>query len=310
MPEGAVLRRIAIPCLASFLLAGCFGPAADIGRLSDQDLPKDTPRREVQTDPSEGVGGLLSQIFARNGSTGAQTPDAHAAANPATDEAHGAAPDTPRRGLFGWLGGADTQPAAPEARTAAARALQETGGSDGTSGGGLSGLGGAPAPKVQSEIAFGTVLPYGRVAVICDVPARKMGKKIAGFPERRETFALYDSEPGNTAPHSFYLTGFDDGCARQFTASLAVFGSVTMHERLRYGLPAEVQPYSDTDKAYETLKSKVCGVPRRAPCGERISRLERDTVFLSIYERFGDNARWKNLLLHDGDLLAKDVKGG
>ncbi len=310
MPEGAVLRRIAIPCLASFLLAGCFGPAADIGRLSDQDLPKDTLRREVQTDPSEGVGGLLSQIFARNGSTGAQTPDAYAAANPAPDEAEDAAPDTPRRGLFGWLGGVDTQPAAPEVQTAAARALQETGGSDGTSGGGLSGLGGAPAPKVQSEIAFGTVLPYGRVAVICDVPARKMGKKIAGFPERRETFALYDSEPGNTAPHSFYLTGFDDGCARQFTASLAVFGSVTMHERLRYGLPAEVQPYSDTDKAYETLKSKVCGVPRRAPCGERISRLERDTVFLSIYERFGDNARWKNLLLHDGDLLAKDVKGG
>lgn len=51
-------------------------------------------------------------------------------------------------------------------------------------------------------------------------------------------------------------------------------------------------------------------MPRREPCGARIKRLERDTVFLSIYERFGDNARWKNLLLHNGDLLAQDVKGG
>lgn len=298
------MRHIAITFCAALGLAGCSGPGADIGRLAEQDLPEDTPRRDVQTDPSEGMGGFLSQIFARNAPAASQPDDAEPAL------AEDGAADTTRGGLFGWLGGANTQPAPPEAQTAA-RAPQEGTSSEGrATGGGLFGLGSAPAPRVESEIAFGTVLPYGRLAVICDVPARKMGKKIAGFPERRETFAVYDSEPGNTAPHTFYLTGFDDGCARQFTASLAVFGSVTMHEQLRYGLPAEVQPYSDTDKAYEALKSDICRVPRRAPCGARVKRLERDTVFLSIYERFGDNARWKNLLLHDGDLLAQDIKGG
>jgi hypothetical protein len=69
-----------------------------------------------------------------------------------------------------------------------------------------------------------------------------------------------------------------------------------------------VQPYSDTDKAYETLKSRICKVPRRKPCGSRIGRLEKDTVFVSVYERFGSNAHWKNLLLHDGAVLALDRK--
>lgn len=164
------------------------------------------------------------------------------------------------------------------------------------------------APK--SEVSPGVVLPYGKVARVCGLSKREMGKEIAKFPEKRPIHHLYDSEPGNTAPHTLYLTGFDDGCARQFTASLAMFGSVAMHEQLRYGLPAEVQPYSDTDKAYETLKQKVCRVPKRKPCGGKLSAMERNTVFLSIYERFGANAHWSNLLLHDGKVLAQDHKAG
>ncbi|MFK7939814.1 MAG: hypothetical protein AB8B82_10565 [Roseovarius sp.] len=166
-----------------------------------------------------------------------------------------------------------------------------------------------PQPAV-SEIPPGTVLPYGKLARICGVPKRDMGKQVAQFPENRPKHRIYDTAPGSTAPHTFYVTGFDDGCARQFTAALAMFGSVEMHELLRYGLPAEVQPYSDTDKAYETLKSRVCKVPRKKPCGTKISRLGNGTVFISIYERFGSNARWKSLLLHDGEVLAQDIKGG
>jgi hypothetical protein len=162
----------------------------------------------------------------------------------------------------------------------------------------------------KSEIAFGTRLPYGRVATICGVDTRQLGTRTAQYPERRPRYQLYDSAPGSTDPHTFYITGFDDGCARQFTAALAVFGSVEMHEQLRYGLPAEVQPYSDTDKAYETIKRQVCNKPRRKPCGSRIGQMARDTVFVSVYERFGGNAQWMNLLLHGGDLVAQDRKSG
>jgi hypothetical protein len=153
-------------------------------------------------------------------------------------------------------------------------------------------------------------LAYGGLARVCDVPSRKLGKKIAQYPDRRPMYRLYDSEPKSTDPRTFYLTGFSDGCARQFTAALAVFGSVGMHEMLRYGLPAEIQPYSDTDKAYEKLKRQICGKPRRKPCGSKINLMENDTVFLSIYERFDSNAHWMNLLLHRGLVYAQDHKEG
>jgi hypothetical protein len=170
--------------------------------------------------------------------------------------------------------------------------------------------GGVSQDVITDEIAPGISVPYGSVARVCGMSAREMGKKIAQHPESRPRHIIYDSEPGNTAPHSFYVTGFDDGCARQFTASIAMFGPIALHEQLRYGLPAEVQPYSETDEAYETIKSRACGVPHGAPCGARLRRLERDTVFVSVYERLGSNSSWKNLLLHDGAVIAVDKKGG
>lgn len=167
-----------------------------------------------------------------------------------------------------------------------------------------------PKPAAVSEIPPGTVLPYGKLARVCGLPKRDLGKKVLQYPEKRPQHRIYDTNPGSTAPRTFFVTGFGDGCARQFTASLAMFGSASMHEQLRYGLPADVQPYSDTDKAYEKLKSRVCKVPRKKPCGAKVNRMEKNTVFLSIYERFGSNARWKNLLLHDGEVVAQDIKGG
>ena len=59
-----------------------------------------------------------------------------------------------------------------------------------------------------------------------------------------------------------------------------MFGAPSMHEQLRYGQPSEEYPYSDTDKAYEKIKSQICRVGKRKPCGSAISRLERDTVFI------------------------------
>ncbi|WP_323766399.1 hypothetical protein [Marinovum sp.] len=171
-------------------------------------------------------------------------------------------------------------------------------------------LGGGGSAKAPPSVPAGTLLSFGLVKPVCDLPRDKRGAEIAAFPERRAAYRLYDSAPGKTAPHPFYVTGFDDGCARTFTAAVAMFGAPEMHEMLRYGLPAEVHPYSATDSAYEQIKSRVCRVARGAPCGDRVGKLEKDTVFVSAYEQFGDNARWLEMLLHGGTLVETDVKSG
>lgn len=171
-------------------------------------------------------------------------------------------------------------------------------------------LGGAAAGEAPPSVPPGTLLSFGLVKPVCDLPRGKRGTEIAAFPERRAAWRLYDSAPGKTTPHPFYITGFDDGCARTFTAAVAVFGAPEMHELLRYGLPDEAHPYSATDSAYETIKARVCRVARGTPCGDRVSRLERNTVFVSAYEHYGDNAQWLEMLLHDGAVIETEVKSG
>ena len=163
-------------------------------------------------------------------------------------------------------------------------------------------------PDVQ-VVPFGTTLPSGVVARVCDLPSGRLGKEVGKFPERGRGYKIFDSKPGGAGPRPFYVTGFDDKCARTFTAALALFGSPTMHEQLRYGLPSKVQPYSTTDKAYEGIKRSVCGVGKKKPCGAKIKQLEKDTAFISIYDRIGSNSKWSNVLLHKGWVLAADRKG-
>ncbi len=158
------------------------------------------------------------------------------------------------------------------------------------------------------DIAMGTILPFGEIGRLCDARTGDLGKQIDRAARKGAGYALYDSAPNSEGARSFYVTGFADGCVRQFTAALAIFGAPAFHEQLRYGLPAKDYPYSTTDKAYEKVKAEVCNVGRNRPCGARISRLEDTTVFISVYEHFGDNARWADMLLHDGALLAAAVK--
>ena len=333
-------------------LAACGDPAANIQRLSEQDIPEQSATVEIAelSKPDAEGGGLFQRLLGQTANdtdtpqqdADAQNTDAQGVADVAEAEPgetlEGEAgkdvafadPEATgqKRGLFALLSKAagtdnddtddtveagvvqaalpaDAAPSegTPEAPPASPAAKPKSKGLFGTS---------AAKSKSRkaatSEITPGTVLPYGRVARICGLSKRDLGKQIAQHPEKRPVHRIYDSAPGNTAPHSFYVTGFDDGCARQFTASLAMFGSASMHEQLRYGLPADVQPYSDTDKAYEKVKSRVCGVSRKKPCGAKLSKLERSTVFVSIYERFGSNPHWTNLLLHDGEVVAQDSK--
>lgn len=135
-----------------------------------------------------------------------------------------------------------------------------------------------------------------------------MGKKIAQYPKRRPKYRIYDTKPGSVGRRSFYITGFPDGCARQFTAALAMFGSPALHELMRYGPGGDALPYAKTDAAYDKIKRRVCNVGKRRPCGASISKLERGTAFVSIYERYEVNSRWAEVLLHDGAVLASDIK--
>ncbi|ASP18958.1 hypothetical protein ANTHELSMS3_00233 [Antarctobacter heliothermus] len=195
--------------------------------------------------------------------------------------------DAPQRGLLGLFG---------------AKAAAATGDDDAP--------GRLPRPGAPDarEVSLGVTLPYGELARVCGVPNRKLGKKIEGYPEKGSQYVLYDSVPGTTTPRTFYLTGFKDRCARQFTAALVIFGAPESYEQLHYGPSGAELPVSSTDAAYEKVKSRVCRVRKGKPCGSKMRTLARDTVFVSVYERFGSNPRWKNILLHDGEVEAVDLK--
>ncbi|MCT4556061.1 MAG: hypothetical protein N4A53_15360 [Pelagimonas sp.] len=165
-----------------------------------------------------------------------------------------------------------------------------------------------PGAPDYAQVGPGQTLPYGQVARLCGVSARKLGKRAETYPKLGNRYTLYDSQPEATGPRNFYLTGFDDGCARQFTAALVLFGTPEIYEQIHYGAPSDTQPKAATDKAYDRLKSRICGVGRGKPCGDKMNRLSRDTTFVTIYERFGNNARWTTMLVHDGQVLALDTK--
>ncbi|MDU8928501.1 hypothetical protein RXV86_14010 [Alisedimentitalea sp. MJ-SS2] len=229
-----------------------------------------------------------------------------------------AAPDvaevsTRKRGLFGWGGKKEAKPetlqrASLTPDTATDDAVEDAAKTEKAARTGLFSKKKAArltGPDAR-EVAAGEVLPFGAVARACHVKRGQLGREVAKYPERGAKYRVYDSAPGNLGLHTFYVTGFKDGCPRQFTAALAVFGSAGMYEALRYGLPVKARSKKPTDLAYEKLKSRTCGVSRTKPCGAKIGRMEKNTVFLSLYNRFGGASGWTNLLLSDGKVLAKD----
>ncbi|MHA6326906.1 hypothetical protein [Roseivivax sp. CAU 1753] len=170
-------------------------------------------------------------------------------------------------------------------------------------GGSGAGAGGGGAVSALSEVSPGEAVPFGTLARLCGVDVARLAAPV----QEHQRYRLYDSAAGATGPRNWYITGFDDGCARQFTAALALFGSVETHESLRYGAAGKDLPMTATDAAYKDVKSRVCRVGRNDPCGRRLDRLDRTSVFITIYERFGGNGRWMNAFLHDGDVAATDI---
>lgn len=319
--------RIAAILFVGSLLAGCASdPLSGLPRLSDTDVTDSDIQAAlrsdadiVEDDASAAQDarpiGFLGRLFKRGGAAALSTePEIKPAADvPSVDAASTdvvadappvATAAAPRRGLLGFLSRAAQTARADEPTVLAALPPQTQNDAAPTA------VAKGPSPDAPDYriVPMGTVLPYGVLARVCDVSTRQLGTRVERYPESRSVYTLYDSQPGNTSAHTFYVTGFGDGCARQFTAALALFGSPETHEQLRYGLPSKVQPYSSTDAAYETLKSRVCRVGKGKPCGSSMPQLARTTAFVSVYETFGSNPEWKTILLHDGEVVETDIR--
>jgi len=154
---------------------------------------------------------------------------------------------------------------------------------------------------VDAEVVtMGTLLPFGVIAANCEATPAQMGEKV----DANAGYALYDSDPSKTGLRTHYLTGFRDDCARQFTAATALMSDVGTHEVVRYLQSNAKTPYNVTDSAYETIKNAFCRVRRGQPCGAKLDRLAKAMAFVTVYEKFGENPTWSNILLNKGEVIA------
>ncbi len=145
---------------------------------------------------------------------------------------------------------------------------------------------------------------FGEVGTTCGLSTREMGAKIASV----SGYTIYDTAPNTTAPRPYYITGFNDRCARQFTAALVLTGDVGTHEVVRYETAQSRRPYTQVDNAYEAIKASFCRAGFGKPCGRRIDALARNTTFITGYERFTSSPVWMEILLHDGEVAAVGIE--
>jgi hypothetical protein len=154
-------------------------------------------------------------------------------------------------------------------------------------------------------------MPFGQIGRVCGLRANEMGAQV----DAAAGYRIFDTIPNSTAPRPFYITGFDDDCARTFTGAVVVTGDVQTHEFVRYQGSNERIGYTTTDNAYEALKASVCRVGRGQPCGSRTEQLNRNTQFITVYNFFGGTfsavpTKWAQILIHDGEVLAISIKDG
>ena len=267
--------------LAILLLSGCADPLRDVERLGEVALPDGALVASALpgTSDSAGAAPVLGQLLAED--QGTEPPIATVGAY------------TPSRQGF-WA--QFRNPANPQTASAASA---ETA------------LAADAAPSLRSgpdaqQVAPGTLLPYGQIATVCGQPEASLGTRVA----TGAGYELYDSAPNSTALRVQYLTGFPDGCARTFSAALVLFGDVGTHEVVRY-LPSNASmTYSATDTAYEQVKAQFCSAPSGQPCGRNLDRLAAHSTFITIYETFGTNPEWGEIFVHQGQVMAIDLRRG
>lgn len=321
-----IRSRIACCFAAALALGACADPLADFDRLSDVPLAQGADAAAVAAGPADTADAPLALPTLLAGILGPRTAPASpvapaGAVDAAVTEAAIGAGDVPgplteaRTAID-----AQTVPDAAEGAeliTVAATAPAEAPGLfSGLFGGGSATNASqvTDAPEADTGLAPGTVqipgsaplppgatVPYGVIATVCGLDAGALGRSV----ETASGYTVHDTNPSSTAPRTQYITGFADGCARQFFGTLALFGDIGTHEIVRYS-PGIGDGYSATDTAYEQIKAAYCGVAARTPCGARLEALALRTTFLTIYETFGTSNGWADVLLSDGEVIADD----
>jgi hypothetical protein len=313
------MLRSVILVSALFALAACGDPLAGLDRISDVELAREDGAAQVLPSDAEIEREGFFGTSAAAGGDGAVIP----AQGPEGATA-GPEPKT-RGGLLGLFRRDDTpadvtddapQPTsaedpAPQADVQIAALDPEP--KEKPRRGGFFGLGGRATgtdttrdgPDAR-DVPYGTVLPYGIVARVCEAKGKSLGQKIEDGPAKG--YALYDTASGSATARTFYITGFSDGCPRQLTAANVLLGAASLYEQLHYGPGGENLAVAETDTAYEKVKRQVCGARNGKPCGAKISKMDRNTFFVSAYDSFGNSNRWTELLVHDGVVLAVAVK--
>ncbi|ALI56906.1 hypothetical protein [Celeribacter marinus] len=162
----------------------------------------------------------------------------------------------------------------------------------------------------RSTVQPGEVVAFGTVGVACEAKPAAQAKLVDKFPrEGRAVWKLYDTDVSSTQARTQFITGFDDNCPRQITASLVMFGSAALHEVHRYSKARKKAPWSLADKEYEVIKSKTCGVGKGVNCpAQNLPKLESHMAFVSVYETFGGTGAWLELLVSDGKLISDEVR--
>lgn len=165
-----------------------------------------------------------------------------------------------------------------------------------------------PVPETtdvyEIDIPFEAAVSFGTVARVCEAQTKPLGTLIEEASVG--DFKIYDTAPEGVMVRKFYLTGFGDGCPRQFMASTAAFGTPSMYETLHYSKDTFV--YGSTDAAYDKIKGNVCGAPAGKPCGRKIKKLDKSMVFVSAYDLTEENQRWTDFLIHNGSIVATALK--
>ena len=290
-PESA--GAAALPEAKEVAREGFFGTAA-----ADRDVPVIAAKEPAPEEETASTGGLFSGLLKR---VAKADPAAAIAADVAQSQSAPVVIETTPVESASSIELA----ALPEEKPAAAPEPVVKRRSGGLFGGAAKKTAPRKGPDAR-DVPYGTVLAFGEIARVCDARGKSLGKKVDG--SGRRGFTLYDSKPGVRDKHTFYLTGFEDNCPRQFTAANALFGAPSFYEQIRFSPAGKHLPYAETDKAYDKVKSSVCKSRKKEPCGNKIEKMDSKTAFISAYEFDEHNGKWKEFLVHDGEVLAAAIK--
>lgn len=329
------MRHILLGLGVAVTLSGCGDPLRDVARLSDVAVANGaTSVAETPSEARANGGGLFGRLLNRapDDPTNAAIESALVDADLTVDGVGistqdpvviSTAPQADRGGLFGLFRNRTEQRLEvtevienPKAADVVATVVPASVRAEPAPRRGLTGLFGRnrDVPRTGPDaidVTAGTTMPFGQIARVCGLRANELGTQVDAGGGLR----IFDTRPNSKAPRPFYVTGFDDDCARTFTGAVVVTGDVETHEFVRYRPSNERIDYTTTDNAYEALKASFCRVGRGQPCGERTDRMSRNTQFITVYNFFGGTfssvpTQWAQILVHDGQVLAMSIKDG